>query len=299
MDHPHLRDRRPVAVALFAIVVMVISACSNSSSRALVGSTTTVSTTPVPTLPDRPPLLQPPPGFRIPDTRSAVLQKASGRASGPSIAVQGGRASVSGTVTGPDGPVAGATVLIERFVGTASGSVLVATDAGGGFGVSSVLGGRYRVRAWLQPSLATLDSPTGFVADGDHLTFQIGVERHDAVKLQLAPSVTALTVGVAAGVNGLLLRESVDGDGIIHTVGVAGSPIGLSAPGAITIDAPNPAVSGADGRVHWVITCRAAGSISVTATVAATDPAVPAVTASMVLPPCADPPATVPPTVPR
>jgi hypothetical protein len=281
MDHPHLRDRRPVAVALFAIVVMVISACSNSSSRALVGSTTTVSTTPVPTLPDRPPLLQPPPGFRIPDTRSAVLQKASGRASGPSIAVQGGRASVSGTVTGPDG------------------SVLVATDAGGGFGVSSVLGGRYRVRAWLQPSLATLDSPTGFVADGDHLTFQIGVERHDAVKLQLAPSVTALTVGVAAGVNGLLLRESVDGDGIIHTVGVAGSPIGLSAPGAITIDAPNPAVSGADGRVHWVITCRAAGSISVTATVAATDPAVPAVTASMVLPPCADPPATIPSTVPR
>jgi len=281
-------------MSLLVLIAVPLTACSNSSSRALVGSTTTLSPTPTDTVPDRPSLLQPPPGFRIPDTRSVVLRKADGRTSPRQVPVQGGRSSVSGTVVGPDGAVGGATVLIERFVGTESGSIVVSTDGGGNFSVESLLGGRYRVRAWLQPSLATLDAPTGFVADGDHLSFKVGVERHDAIRLQVASAVTALTVGVPFGVNGLLSQESVDDQGIIHTVGVAGISVSLSSPGSLTIDAPNPVATGPDGRLRWSVTCWAPGSHPVTASVATVGAATLTVTASTTLPACADPQAAVP-----
>jgi hypothetical protein len=291
MDHPHLRTYRLAVATVAAIGVLALAACSNSSSRALVGSSTTQATSTTVEVSDRPAALQPPPGFRIPDTRNVALPPVSGRALPQQIAVRGGDSVLSGIVNGPDGPVGGATVLIERFVGTASGSITVFADGGGQFNVTALLGGRYRVRAWLQPSLATLDAPTGFVAGGDHLSFTIGVERHDAASLQIAGAVAGQTVGVESGVNGLLTQESVDGNGIVHTAGVAGAVITLSTTNPLAIGVPNPASTGADGRVRWNVTCSSPGRVSVTATVAA-----PAVTTTVSLPTCS--PAPVPTTAP-
>jgi hypothetical protein len=292
MDHPHLRMNRLGALALVAIGVLALGACSNSASRALVSSTTTTIVA-APDLPDRPAALQPPPGFVVPDTRNVIVAPVVGKpgaAAGNGVAVRGGRSAVNGVVNGPDGPVAGATVLIERFVGTASAAITTTTDGSGQFSVGSLLGGRYRARAWLAPSLTTVDSATGFMADGDRLSFTIGVERHDAVSLQLAPGVAGLTVGQAVPVNGLLTQESVDGNGIVHTVGLGGTTVTLTSSGSLSIAAPNPATTGGDGRVQWNVTCLNAGTIGVNATAGT-----PAATAALTLPDCvAAPPPTAP-----
>ena len=292
MDHPHLRSYRLSAMALLAIGVIALGACSNSSSRALVSSTTT-TIPPGSDLPDRPAALQPPPGFTVPDTRNVIVAPVIGKLgalAGFGVTVRGGRSEVNGVVNGPDGPVAGATVLIERFVGTASAAITTTTDGSGQFSVGSLLGGRYRARAWLAPSLTAVDAATGFMADGDHLSFTIGVERHDAVSLQLAPAVAGLIVGQPSAVNGLLTQESVDGNGIVHTAGVGGIAVILASGGSLSTAAPNPASTGPDGRVQWNVTCVTAGSIGVNATVPT-----PAVTATLTLPECV---AAAPPTPP-
>jgi hypothetical protein len=266
MDHPHPRSYRLVAASVLVIGLLVPAACSNSSSRAL-GVTSTTQVTPTTFAEsDRPSALQPPPGFRVPDTRNVALPAVSGLAIPEAIPVRGGNTVISGTVNGPDGPVGGATVLIERFVGTARGSITVFTDGTGQFNVTSLSGGRYRVRAWLPPALTTIDAPSGFVADGDHLSFTVGVERHDAATLLIAPTVAAQTVGVESGVNGLLTQESVDSSGIVHTVGVAGASISLVTTDPLGIATPNPVVTGAGGRVQWKVICTGPGDVSVKAT---------------------------------
>lgn len=275
MLHPHLRTRPPSlrsrivgAVALVVTAAVVLGACSNSSSRALVGTTTTTEAPAPPTADDQSAGLQPPPGFKVPDTRNAVLLAAPTKAKPAPIPVVGGKTTIRGTVTGPDGPVAGATVEIERFVGTASGSVQVGTDGGGRFVLPDALGGRYRVRAWLQPDLSTFSSPTGFVAADDTLALDVTLERHNAVTLQLASSEATLSMVAPGGVRALLSRETVGSDGIVRSAGLGGSAITLVAADGITITSANPATTDATGSASWVVTCTAEGAHQVSAATA-------------------------------
>ena len=279
MDHPHLRTRRIGATTLLIVVAMVLGACSNTSSRALVGTTTTTAASDVTVVEDPPSGIQPPPGWKVPDTRNAVLLAAPSKAKPAPIPVAGGQSTISGVVTGPDGPVAGATVRIERFVGTASGSVQVGTDGGGHYTLTGALGGRYRVRAWLQPDLATFTSPTGFVANGDSLQLSPNLERHNAITLQLASAQATLVIGENNGVRALLTRETVDTNGIVRAAGVAGTSIALVPGDGIAITSPNPTTTDASGAAGWVIQCTAPGAHSVSATL-------PEASASTTLPAC-------------
>ena len=287
MDHPHLRSRRLGATTLLIVVAMVLGACSNTSSRALVGTTTTTTTaaTDPSVTDDTTAGIQPPPGWKLPDTRNAVLLAAPSKAKAAPIPVVGGKSTITGVVTGPDGPVPGATVRIERFVGTTSGSVQVATDGSGHYVLKSALGGRYRVRAWLQPDLATFTSPTGFVADGDTLELSPDLERHNALTLQLAASQATFTMGEPGGVRALLTRESVDGNGVVQAGGVAATSIQLMPGEGLAVTSANPTTTDAAGSATWVVQCLALGAHDVSATV---DGA----TASATLPACAAPSAT-------
>ncbi len=276
--HPHLTrpdprsrpSRRPRAVTSRALVLAVLvlalglAACANTSSRALIGTTTTLEDTTTTTAPAEIPALTPAADLVIPDTRSATIRPVTGKVKPVPIPVRGGTSSVTGTVTGPDGGVPGATVLIERFVGVQSGSIMVAADGAGRFAASSLLGGRYRVRAWLQPALTTVQSATGFVADGDHLSLPVTVERHDALTLQVASAVGTMSVGVPAGVNALVTQQTVDANGIVQDAPIAGVSLVLVGSAGLGIEQPNPAVTNPAGRASWSVVCSAPGSYSVT-----------------------------------
>ena len=240
MDHPHPRGRRAGAVVALLVAVLVLAGCVGSSSKPLVAAPTSTTSTTVVNPADELAALAPPPGFRIPDSRGASITPVQGRALPSSIPIRGGNATVTGAVNGPDGSVAGASVLIERFVGTDSASLMLSTDGSGRYAVAGLLGGRYRVRAWLAPLYTSVQSATNFVADGDRLEADIAVERHDATSLQLVPSVGAVLVGNRAAVTAQVSHEVVDGNGVVQAVASGGVELTLAGPDGVVVEAPNP-----------------------------------------------------------
>jgi len=270
MIHPHLRMRRPTVlvglVGVLGLVALVLAACSSpkhaASQRARFNPLASTTTSTV-----DPDALHLPEGFQLPDTRFVSLEPVTGKAQPtPPIPVRGGTAVVEGTVTGPSGPAGGATVRIERWVGSASGAIEVRADGGGHFAAAGLLGGHYKVRAWLQPSLATFDAATGFVSIKGTLQVTVVMQQHDQVTVQVAPTAGTATVGQGFGVVTLVTREQVDGNGIVVDAPVGGESVKLTTDHSVKIDGKNPANTGTNGFVSWTLTCNTGGSFSVTAT---------------------------------
>ncbi len=288
--HPPTQPSSTGAARVLVVAVLVLAlgaaACANTSSRALIGTPTTSEATTT-TAPSKVQAIQAPAGFVIPDTRNAAIRPVVGKVKPVPIPVRGGTSSVSGTVTGPDGGVGGAIVLIERFVGVQSGSIQVSADGAGRFSAPGLLGGRYRVRAWLQPALTAVESATGFVAEGDNLNLPVVVERHDALTLQVASAVGSISVGVPARVNALITQQSVDSNGIVRDTPVPGVSLQLVGSAGLGIQPPNPAVTDAAGRASWSVVCPSPGTYAVTVN-STTPPAAAATT----LPPCTTPTST-------
>jgi hypothetical protein len=122
------------------------------------------------------------------------------------LTVGPGNAFLSGTVTGPQGPVDGATVRVERLVGKAVATADVLT-AGGSWQLPSVLGGSYRVRAFKSPELAQSDVQTFFLAANERkvVDFALTGTGGDRITAVINPSpprvdqvaTLTVTVGVA------------------------------------------------------------------------------------------------------
>ncbi len=120
-----------------------------------------------------------------------------------------------GVVNGPDGPVGGATVRIERWVGSRSGSITVNAGGDGRFGARGLLGGRYRVRAWLQPNLTATESQVVFLAIDGSANVTVDVSKFEGLQLQASLDVSVINVDDTARVRGLFTRSGVDDDGIV------------------------------------------------------------------------------------
>ncbi len=73
------------------------------------------------------------------DYTGVALDPVPGSPTTQVVDVLGGDAFMSGVVLGPDGPVAGATVRLERFVGDAIGRIDVITDGGGSWKAPQVM----------------------------------------------------------------------------------------------------------------------------------------------------------------
>ena len=294
MNHPHPRTRRRRALLLAgaaAVGIVVLAACSGSKPKAAVShsfnplSSTTTSTV-------DPNALHLPAGFQLPDTRFVSLAPVTGKAQPrPAIPVTGGKATISGTVTGPGGAVAGATVRIERWVGSDSGAIMVGTDGGGHYVAAGVLGGHYKVRAWLQPSLTTFTAGTGFVADSGKLSVDLPLTQYNAYTVQVAATSGAATVGQPFTVEALVTQQTVDPNGVVQDAPVPTDQVQLSSDPSVTIAGANPGTTGADGLVSWTLTCQTAGGFTASATASQGS-------GSTSLPPCQATPTTeAPPTV--
>lgn len=208
-----------------------------------------------------------PEGFVLVDARGVRLLpfESSPKATVPALPVYGGNATIGGRVTSSNGPVPNATVLIERLADDRSGAITVPTAADGTFQALKVLGGKYRVRAWLAPTLAATESQLAFLADdgvvGD---LDITVEAFQGRQLQVGLDVTALNVGDPARVRALLTEQVVDAEGIVVGLPVAGSKIHLTGSGGFELPQPE-ATTDASGMASWSVRCAKEGTTSFTA----------------------------------
>lgn len=141
--------------------------------------------------------------------------------------VERGTATLSGSVTGPDGLVAGATVRIERLVAGREIRTDVLTGPDGRFSVSDAPGGRYRVRAFLAPTLVQLAPVVRFLEDGKEHTFELVLEQQSGlvVRSDAAPDPPLLDGPVNVVV--ALFNRSVDAEGVVRYVAVTGVTVEL------------------------------------------------------------------------
>lgn len=260
-DRSHETPRRRT-VTLLAITVAVVVLAAACSSRGGDGATSTTSSTlPLLPSPDRPTPVSVPEGFVVPDTRMAVLLPVKGkRASTPPLPIFGGTSRLSGTVTGPDGPVGGATVRVERVVGDRVASTDVTAGGDGTFTVAQLLGGRYRVRAWLRPSLAATEAAVAFLAAaGGSAEVEIRVSRFDGRQLQAVLDSAEPRVGEPVTLRALYVQQSVDEAGIVVGDGIAGTQVRVELDGGFRLDDEPTAITGPDGIATWRVVCAREG----------------------------------------
>lgn len=192
-----------------------------------------------------------------PDTRSVSLNPLPGTNEKLPVELTGGTTQLSGAVLGPSGPVANATVRIERFVGDQFAALDVVANGGGLFSVGNLPGGRYRVRAWQAPTFAQLQSTVTYLTDGERRNLSLNVSAPAGLDVSTSYS-GRFIIGQE-----MVLTVSVSGPYVTTTGQVAsGGRVGLAA---------NLRVGGAlvgggigttneNGDTSWRVVCNAIGS---------------------------------------
>lgn len=175
----------------------------------------------------------------------------------PSVLMTGGTASLSGVVLGPDGPVPGASVEIQRHTAVGVAFRTVAADDAGSWRASGLLGGRYRVRAWLPGVLAMGSSEVAFLAGGESKEFEFllwGIDPSPSLELVKNDEVY---LGVPATIAVVLTRPVIDDRGVVVTTPIAGSPIIVSASQNMSVLSEPTQLTDADGVARFAIVCNA------------------------------------------
>lgn len=194
-----------------------------------------------------------------PDT--AALASLGGSPTTTAVVAGPGHAVIAGTVTGPDGPVPGATVRATRVVGSRSASVTVLTGADGTYRVAGVLGGAWRVRAWRAPDLAEPDAVVLFVAEAGQANAPLTMNEYGKLSVTGAiaprPPVVGNPARLVVRVTSGVVSPST---GQVVSDGVAGLQVTLSGSGAWSLSSKDQQVSDSSGDATWTLTCTQAGT---------------------------------------
>ena len=200
-----------------------------------------------------------------------------------SVVLGPGPLTVVGRVEGPNGIVPDAVVQLERLVGDGVASTRVPTAPDGTWNLANVLGGRFRVRAWRAPDLATARPTIVFLEAG---------EQPSAVDLRLAPvGGTHVDVAVApdpppvdepVNVKIRVAVRTVDDEGVVRDTPAPSVSVAVSGSGEWQVSSPNPSFTQADGSVTLRMTCLEAGDQRLQATVDGAE------TFALAIQPCVD-----------
>lgn len=182
---------------------------------------------------------QPTPSTRATTSTSVVDRSGIALAGVPgettSTVREGGTAEVTGSVQGPQGLVVGATVRIERLVAGREIRTDVLSGPDGRFVLPGVAGGRYRVRAFLAPSLVQLEPEVRFLTDGERHDFELVLEEQGGlvVRADIAPEPPLLDRAV--NLVATIATRSVGTDGIVRSTPVVGATVELAGLGRWTL----------------------------------------------------------------
>jgi predicted small lipoprotein YifL len=184
------------------------------------------------------------------------------------VAIGPGPATIVGRVDGPDGAVGGAIVQLERLVGDRVATVRVPTAADGTWNVQHVLGGRYRIRAWLTPTLGMSTGVLTFVDATERTSVTLHLESFNGTTIDAAIAPSPPVVGTRGNLAVRVRSRQVDANGFVLDVPSSGVVVTLTGSGAWTSPSSSSAVTGSDGVARWVVTCLASGSQPISAQLA-------------------------------
>ena len=231
-----------------AVVTLAAAACTSSAPDVAAPTTLAEETTTVPSTTST-------------TLRSTTTSSTVPRTTTTTVVTLGpGDASIGGTVSGPAGPIDGATVRVERLVGRAVASADVTTSGGGAWQLGSILGGSYRVRAFKTPDFAQSQFEAFFLAANERKTIDFrlvpaGGERIVAVVNPNPPRIdqpALVTITVGTG--------RVDEQGRPAITPRPGVPLTLAAGAGIVLESSPQVVTDAGGSGSWQIRCAAEGA---------------------------------------
>lgn len=244
-----LRTRRGGAVRVLAVLALLVflAACSTTSKYAPL---------PVPEDGDAAPTTA---TTARPDLDDIALPAVPGRSNPPPVVLGPGPVTILGRVDGPDGPVAGAIVQLERLVGTAVAGTRVPTAPDGTWNLQNVLGGQYRIRAWLPPTFAMERAQLVFVEAPKPKAVILRLDRFEGIRVDAALAPNPPTVDQEANLKVRVAQRQVGEDGRIRSVPIAGTQVVLSGSGSWSVRSSSTGFTGSDGAVTFRVVCRDPG----------------------------------------
>jgi len=213
-----------------------------------------------------PPPTAPPAGAALP----ALVASVSGTTI-EEVPPNVGTSVLGGTVVGPAGPVPGAIVRLERSIMGTVQVLDVASDAAGQWLATGIGGGRYRVRAFLPPTMASRRAELLLLRAGEEQSVDLQVEQFGQTSAVMASAPSPAVLGQPVNIGVLVTSRLVDGDGFVGTEGVAGASVVVTVSGSWVRTGPvGPVVTNGEGQATVTFTCRQVGPVSATATVRTT-----------------------------
>src|SRR3546814_899388 len=193
------------------------------------------------------------------DLRSrTVLQPLTGRTT--TTLAEFGDAILAGSVTGPDGPVPGAVVRIERLVGDAVQVREVRARDDGTWVLEGLPGGRMRVRAYAPPSLTMLEPEIFFLTEAQPRELRLTVREHAGILVLSDVTPSAPTIDSLVSVAVRVVEKVVDDVGVARTQPIGGVPLQVQSSGWDLV--AGPGATGSDGVAVFTFRCDEAGSVT-------------------------------------
>jgi hypothetical protein len=179
-----------------------------------------------------------------------------------------GGARLTGTVTGPEGPVEGATIRVERLVRDQAAATTVTSGPGGQWTLDAVNGGRYRLRAWRPPDLAELQPVLVFVSVTETKPVTLTMARYGEGGATAAFAPNPPVVDQAAALVVTVSNGGVDGDGVLHASPLPGVPVQLVVTAGMALESTDTLVSDGAGNASYQVRCVQPGPPAAAAMVA-------------------------------
>lgn len=222
-----------------------------------------------------------PPAPKVPETTTTTIidysdvglgAVAPGRTT-TTVGLGPGRATLSGSVVGPNGPVPGAVVHAERIVGEAVATMDILTLADGTFTIPTILGGRYRVRAWKSApdNLALLEPVVLFLEGSENKRLELNVRRFQGLSASAAIAPDPPRINEASNLVVQVVDQSVDQAGIVRSQPLPGVRVELFGSGDWRLLSPVATVTDGAGRGRWQLECRRVGDQPLSVVVGETD----------------------------
>ncbi|MEA2715721.1 MAG: hypothetical protein QOI99_38 [Actinomycetota bacterium] len=265
-------------VPLVAVLLLATSCHGKSADKAATGPTTTATVVVDTTAP---PATEPVPETTIARGTPRPATTAVPTAMGP------GTARITGTVSGPEGPVTGAVVKVERFVGSEVATADVRTQ-GGSWSLDSILGGSYRVTIYRPPDLAQATAEVFFLGADETKNLTTNLVRYGENATTATIDPNPPLVGLPSVLVVRFGGGGVDAEGRVVVTPRSGIRVQLSLGPGVGLETAAAVVSDGSGAASWQVRCLVPGPFTATILVANTSSA-------LVVPPCTPAPAAPPP----
>lgn len=215
--------RRPVGISLVLAAGLAFTACGAPAPRMLPPPSSTSSTEAEPTT-------------TRPDYSRIALQPLPGETTTTAPLTEGS-ATLRGAVVGPDGPVPNAVVRADRLVGDAVQRTEVRTAADGTYEMAGIPGGRFRVRAFLPPTLIMNSAEVFFLENDAERELRLVVESFTGRTVSAATTPVSPIAGQAVNLAVRVAQRTVGEDGIAREVPSPGVAVRVSATGWTAVGA--------------------------------------------------------------